>query len=453
MKQYTRISSRASLAAIGYFLRKMGIWDSVKRHVHIQQKVIKHEPIDKLLDGLINLLAGGQGLVEINQRVRPDPALQRAFGRKSCADQSTVSETLNACSPQNVDQMRAALQEIYRQYSRGYRHDYSQHWQLLDVDLTGLTCGRQAEAATKGYFSGKRNRRGRQLGRVLATQYNEIVSEKLYPGSVQLEKSLQELVLGAEQVLELTPEQRLQTIIRIDGGGGTDADIHWLLERDYQFLTKVKNWNRAKKLGQSVTVWYPDPKVPEREMGWVTAPHTYCKPTRQLALRWKEATGHWHYRILVFTLSDPLLFELAGRCIPEKMEPIHLLAAIVDAYDLRGGGVETANKDSKQGLGIHKRNKRRFPAQEMLVYLAELAFNLITWVRLELSRVWSGLTDYGMLRMVRDLFQIVGKVRTDDQGQLLLIRLNRDHPLAKPFQQAFQSWFARNGVQLILGKI
>jgi hypothetical protein len=42
---------------------------------------------------------------------------------------------------------------------------------LLDTDMTGQPCGRKAAFATKGYFAKQRNRRGRQLGRVLATRY------------------------------------------------------------------------------------------------------------------------------------------------------------------------------------------------------------------------------------------------------------------------------------------
>jgi hypothetical protein len=51
--------------------------------------------------------------------------------------------------------------------------------QVLDVDMTGQPCGPKAAFATKGYFAGKRNRRGRQVGRVLASQYAEIVGEQI----------------------------------------------------------------------------------------------------------------------------------------------------------------------------------------------------------------------------------------------------------------------------------
>src|SRR5208337_503372 len=150
--------------------------------VHIKQKVLRHTPTDKLKDCLINILAGGSGLVETNTLVRPDRAIQVAFGRGACAEQSTISDTLNACTAENVNQMRAAINLILRQYGCCCKHKYDRHWQLLDVDVTGMPAGRLGEGVTKGYFAGEKNCRGRQLGRVLASWYDEIVVDKLYNG-------------------------------------------------------------------------------------------------------------------------------------------------------------------------------------------------------------------------------------------------------------------------------
>ena len=86
MSKYTTFSPRCSLAAVGLLMRQMGIWAVVERGVHIKQKTVKHSPLEKLLDAFINILAGGQGLCEVNTRVRLDRALQRAFGRARCAD-------------------------------------------------------------------------------------------------------------------------------------------------------------------------------------------------------------------------------------------------------------------------------------------------------------------------------------------------------------------------------
>ena len=73
---------------------------------------MKHTPTDKLYDALICLLSGAHGLVEINTRLRTDPARPHAFGRRACAEQSVVQETLDACTSEHVSQMQHALDEI-----------------------------------------------------------------------------------------------------------------------------------------------------------------------------------------------------------------------------------------------------------------------------------------------------------------------------------------------------
>lgn len=453
MNHYTRFSARASLGAVGVYMRQQQMWSVIEQHVHIKQKVLKHKPTDKMLDAFISILAGGHGLVEINERVRSDEALQRAFGRQGCADQSTVSDTFDACTEENVRQKRLALQELYRTHSHSYQHKYEEGLQVLDVDMTGMPAGRQGEGATKGYFSRKRGRRGRQLGRVLATLYDEIVIGRLYPGKIQLTRSLRQLVAAADKVLALDPSKRKQTLIRVDGGGGKDADINWLLARGYQILTKVNNWKRAEKLARSVTEWHTDPKTGDRQVGWVTEPNPYVRPTRQLAVRTPRKDGSWLYWVLVFTLSDEQICWLARQPIVDEPAPEQILFAPLYAYDLRSGGVETSIKGSKQGLGLTKRNKHSFVAQEMLVLLAQLAYNLLSWVRNHLAVHRPNLRSYGPLRMVRDLLHITGMIRLDSQGRTVEITLNQAHALASLFQQALSSSLARDDCVLSLGQI
>ena len=189
MPEFTRAEIRrastphASLAALGLQVQALDLFGPIRQQVHIQQKTVRYSPIDKLYDAWITILAGAHGLVEVNTRLRSDPALQAAFGRSACAEQSVIQETLNACDATTVQQMEQALTTIYRQHSQGARHDYTTQWQILDVDITGLPCGPKAACATKGYFAKQRNRRGRQLGRVLATRYHELVTELLLPGT------------------------------------------------------------------------------------------------------------------------------------------------------------------------------------------------------------------------------------------------------------------------------
>src|ERR671929_1736019 len=96
---------QASLAAIGLKVHQLDLFRPIREQVHIKQKTVRYTPTDKLYDAFIALLAGAHGLVEVNTRLRSDPALQRAFGRTACADQSTIQATLNAGTAENVAQL------------------------------------------------------------------------------------------------------------------------------------------------------------------------------------------------------------------------------------------------------------------------------------------------------------------------------------------------------------
>ena len=219
-----RYTASASLSGSGQQVVARHIFKPIAHYVAIAQKVVQYTPTDKLMDGFINILAGGTGMVEVNKRVRSDVGLQRAFGRRGCAEQSVIQDTLDACTEENVTQMHTAMQVLYQKHSQGYRHDYDHEWQLLDVDMTGRPCGQKAEFATPGYFAHQRNRRGRQMGYVTATWYAETVSARLFAGGTQLNTALPVLMTAAEQTLRLDCTQRARTLVRIDSGGGSVED-------------------------------------------------------------------------------------------------------------------------------------------------------------------------------------------------------------------------------------
>ena len=193
--------------------------------------------------------------------MRSDPALQAAFGRSQCAEQSVVQETLDACTAEQVQQMEQAMESIYRQQSQGYRHQYAADWQILDVDMSGMPCGPKAAFASKGYFAKQRNRRGRQLGRVLATRYGEVVVDRLFDGKTQLARALQPLMEAAAQTLALDERKRQRTLVRFDAGGGSVDDVNWLLSQGYQvhgkdYSTPVPNgWPKASRCGLMTPKW------------------------------------------------------------------------------------------------------------------------------------------------------------------------------------------------------
>jgi hypothetical protein len=104
----------------------------------------------------------------------------------------------------------------------------------------------------------------------------------------------------------------------------------------------------------------------------------------------------------------------------------------------------------KQGLFLAKRNKRAFAAQEILVLLAQLAHNLLIWMRYALPEAQQHL---GILRLVRDVWAISGKIELDMQGRVLSITLNQRYPFAATLVQAFSGTLSADAIVLETGRI
>lgn len=434
----THFTPAASLAAVGIKLQQLKLFAPIEQQVQIKQKTIKYSPIQKLSDSFITLLAGAHGMVEINTLLRADHSLQAAFGREACAEQSVVQQTLDACTSDNVAQMEEAMNQIYRQHSQAFHHNYQQDWQILDVDLSGWLCGQQAAFATKGYFAqAPRNRRGRQLGRVLASQYQEVVVDRLFAGNRQLGSSLQELVQAAQETLQLDDAQRTRCLVRTDAGAGSVSNFNWLLVQGYEILGKVCSTQQARLLAATVQEWVTDVQCPERQIGWVKKePVDFVKPVRRVAVRCKKANGEWAVGVLVCSLPSAAIVNLAAGPLLEEANDHVVLQRLLALYDQRGGGVETSFQGDKQGLGITKGNKKRFPAQHMLMLLGSLAHNVVVWARSWLTSQEDEtgaptiLRRYGILRMVRDVFRISGSLSFDPSGKVVAILLNQDAFLA-----------------------
>jgi Transposase DDE domain group 1 len=421
--------------------------------VKIAQKTVKYSPLDKLSDAFISILAGAHGLFEINTRLRSDPALQAAFGRSACAEQSVVQDTLNACTAEQVGQLSQALETIYRQHSQGYAHDYKAAWQLLDADLSGMPCGKKAAFASKGYFPQQRYRRGRQLGRVLASNYHEIVVDQLFNGTTYLRTALRPLITAAQQILDLSEEKRARTIVRVDAGGGSLSEINWLLSQGYQVHAKDYSGQRAQRLARSVRRWVDDPRIEGRQVGWVSEPTSaYTRPVRRIAVRCRKKNGQWGVGVIISTLEGADVLSLTGQDAAVQ-DADAILLAYVYFYDQRGGGVETALKDDKQGLGITKRNKKRFEAQQVVMLLNVLAHNVLVWARGWLAPALPQIQRYGLLRLVRDVWHISGFVERDGHGHLTRIVLNQLAPVARGLGMALRQLLAPTQVVINLGQI
>ena len=418
------------LCALGHYLTKESILKPLS-DVHIAQKTIKHSPQEKLLDALIGIIAGCRALYETNVRVRPDLPLQRAFGRDRCADQSTISKTLNAFTKETVCELRKAIEAIQRSHSALFSHNYFEgEMLLLEVDLTGLRASKKAELSTKGYFSGERNATGRQLVRVSTPNYDEIVFEKLYPGNTNSCEVLKQTLTEVERILGLDRAMRRRTLVRLDGGFGTDANLNWLIWRGYEFVAKGYGGTRAGKLAASVPEegWREGPTEGQK-LGVPALTARYPRKTKTIVRRWLDGKGKVHKDYLVSTLLELSAEEIAK------------------LYDGRGG-MEVDIKGDKRGLGIEKRRKKSFHAQEALVLLAQLAHNLIVWFK-RWFLVGTAAAKLGVERLMREVMAMPAEARVGRRSKKLRLKLPELHPWAKAVAQGVRVRFPCNGWRTI----
>ena len=90
----------------------------------------------------------------------------------------------------------------------------------------------------------------------------------------------------------------------------------------------------------------------------------------------------------------------------------------------------------------------------MLILLAQLAHNLMIWLRNALAiAAHPRFGRYGVLRLVRDVCQISGVIIFDEQHRILEIRLNQDHPLAIYFVRLRHTLQRQADCLLNLGEI
>ena len=146
----------APLGVLGYCLTRSRFLETVFADLSLPMKKVEHQPIDKLQDMLVSILAGCRSVLAINTQIRPDVALAQAWGRERFAEQSNIARTLDAFSDETISQLRAGSERLFRQESYTLRHDFRAEWLWLDMDLTPMPASKQAQSSTKGKIGGKK---------------------------------------------------------------------------------------------------------------------------------------------------------------------------------------------------------------------------------------------------------------------------------------------------------
>lgn len=176
-----------------------------------------------------------------------------------------------------------AMDEIFRNHSFTCQHDFQAKPLMLDIDMTGLPCGKKAEDALKGYQANLGIRYGRQMCRVSSADYDEVVVDRIYPGNVHFSLVIPWMVDDLTETLCLDDAKKQRTVIRMDAGGG--AQIDPILSKGYQVHSKEYSSKRAEGFAMAVKQRVPDPNHPRRELGWFPIDlKDFCRPVKRIAL-------------------------------------------------------------------------------------------------------------------------------------------------------------------------
>jgi hypothetical protein len=210
----------------------------------------------------------------------------------------------------------------------------------------------------------------------------------VFPGNRHTSHCLQPAVEATELALDLAAKQRQRTVWRIDGGGGSDEHLRWLLQRDYQVVAKGMNNRRAEALARQVRRW--DPCRVDSWLGEVPPPVDYGRAVRVFVKKRLKKDQFLHsYYVSSLSLPSKRLF-IAG-------------------YDDRGAAEIEQFRSDKGGLGLEARRKHSFLGQKGYILLTDLAHNLLAdfYHRALLGSRFEG---YGPKRIVRDLLAVPGRI-------------------------------------------
>ena len=422
-KHMTMTTGRASLCALGEYLRRHCFFAPLREQVQIRQKTVRYRPIDKLLDALSGILCGAKTIAQNNVTIRTDRAVQRAFGRTGCAEQSTIARTLRACTADDVAQMEKVSWYYLKRYGMTPHHRFHDARLWVDIDLTPMPIGAKAEGSERTWMGRNRSKTGRKTLRITASPYREILHETLLRGKATAVPALKAALLEVETHLRWTRERRAQIVLRLDGGFGTTEVLNWLLSRGYQVVAKISHRGRVQKLRQAIGPWQPT-SSPGREIAAVLKPHRFCRATRQWVIRTPKEKGGYQYAVLLTTVPD--------------LEP----TALADAYDGRAL-IEATFCQDKQALGLVKRRQHKWEAQQVVLLLARLAHHILLWSKRWLSRVPTTrrrLKGYGLVRLLQEGTTVPGVIRWR-RGWMVSVHFDPLHPLAEALQQGFAALF------------
>jgi hypothetical protein len=400
-ENFSHCNTQYAGLALGVAWLKRSKFFRFLNHIPLNLKTVKRTPRSKLEDLLVCLMAGVESLGQIDVRMRRDRGLTLAVGRQSLADQSLMSQTLDAFEARSLEHLRTNIVALLGERSRAIARIARCRMTILDLDMTELPCSTRCEGARKGRTTGKRGQTLRQLSLVYNHRYREPLDVFLHPGNMHCAGPLQEIVSHLEQSYAWDRSIREQICWRLDSGYGSDRKLSWLMRRGYRVVAKGYQRRRAVQWARSLDeiVWKgvnETQDLYERErIATLRSPH------RCFLVRTRRHAGPgYYYSYLVSNLKRRV--RARGH---------------VAFYNQRQG-IEKEIQQIKSVLGLKHKRKRSFNGMQSLALMTLMANLQLVWFRHSL-----GLDHLGLKRFIRDVIKTPG------------ICLSTRHGLRVSFQQ------------------
>jgi hypothetical protein len=404
-------SEYAGLALVWAWLKREKLLRFLNR-IPLHLKTVRRTPKSKLEDLLCCLMSGVESLGQIDKRMRWDPGLTRSVGRSSLADQSLMSQTLDAFDELSLDRLRKNISQLLTDQSRTLSRIGRHQFTVLDLDMTDSPCSSRCEGSQRGRTTGRRGQTVRQLSLVYHHRYRESLDIFLHPGKTASGVPLQTIVQTLEGSYDWDRAARQEICWRLDAGYGSDQKISWLMRRGYRVVAKGYSSLRAARWASSIPAQAWKPVNPDQAVFEHDRVPALTSPHRCLVIRTARAKGPgFRYSYLVTNLK---------RWVRPK--------GYVEFYNQRQG-IEKEIQQMKSVLGLKHKRKRSFNGMYALALLTMMANLELVWFRRSLR-----LEHLGMKRFIRDVIKTPGFVTSNRKGVRVQIHQQ------VPYYQILKEW-------------
>ena len=414
-----RITSDGGFLLLREADHRLGLTESLADRLHDPRRpdLIRYQLVELLRERLY-ALAQGYSAQDDADRLAHDPAMKMAVWdrpgqqplEERLASQPTQSRLIDilTLTPGNRAALRDSLGEACQRHLRATGGDHAARKVTIDIDsFPILVHGRQPGAAYNGHYQETvyhplvasysvaggydSMQDGHRLG-------NGFVHALLRQGQVHTAQGVKRFM---QEVVRLSKSLGHVLDFRIDAGYTDGATLDFLTDEKLRFLGRLKSNPVLDRLA-APHLWRPVGRPPKEgyeeviELGWHQA-ESWRHPQRLLLVivdRPDPKTGQ-------LNLLPDYFFLVVGW----KQEELDGFAAL--AHYRRRGTFEDRLGEFQQAIGPHLSHDD-FPANEALLRLSLLAFNLASTLRIEYEASAGSCCDLG--RFQRDVLKAGGRV-------------------------------------------